>query len=402
VNIAQFISHFPYPDQFTDPRLVRDYVCSGGEIAAYKLAVNLARLGHSVHVFTSSADGRDSVGTFDRLTVHRYGSRFEVGTTRISPRLLWGPLRERGIEIVHVQHTTPPGGAAGWLYARIRRKPLVVTHHGFERFENYGGPARRFFVFLTANFFVDFLFSQADALIAVSPFFGARSRVLKKYRQKTVCIPNGIDLEEYSTPLSAREARKALGLPENIPLILFVGSFIPRKGVDVLLAAMRRVADVHPAAELVLVGQGLMQDALARQAEALGLGARVRFQGYVGEAARKVLYYRSADVLAVPSVDDLEAFPLVLLEGCAVGCAVAASDLETFKIILRDGYNAVSAKAGDAESLAGAILSILRNAGLKKTLSENSQKSAERFSWEHAAAETEKIFRRCLSAAGTR
>ena len=45
MNIAHFISHFPYPDQFVDPRLIRGYVCSGGEIAAYKLAVQLARMG---------------------------------------------------------------------------------------------------------------------------------------------------------------------------------------------------------------------------------------------------------------------------------------------------------------------------------------------------------------------
>src|SRR4030042_1342283 len=114
--------------------------------------------------------------------------------------------------------------AAARACAGIGRKPLVVTHHGFERFENYGTLARRLFVFLTANFFVDFLFARADALIAVSPFFASRSRYLKKYMDKTVSIPNGIDLEEYQTPLTAREARSALSLPDAAPVILFVGS----------------------------------------------------------------------------------------------------------------------------------------------------------------------------------
>ncbi|OGO09788.1 MAG: hypothetical protein A3K46_08955 [Chloroflexi bacterium RBG_13_60_9] len=402
MNIAQFISHFPYPDQFENPRLIRDYVCSGGEIAAYKLAVNLARLDHGVHVFTSSVDGRESLETVEGMTIHRYASLTEVGTTRISPALLWGPLREKGMDIVHVQHTTPPGGAAGLAYAGIRRKPLVVTHHGFERFENYGTLARRLFVFLTANFFVDFLFARADALIAVSPFFASRSRYLKKYMDKTVSIPNGIDLEEYQTPLTAREARSALSLPDAAPVILFVGSLIPRKGVDVLLAAMSRVVGEYPDAELVLVGQGLMREQLARQAEELGLGARVRFCGFIGDVAQKVLYYRSADVLAVPSVDDMEAFPLVLLEGSALGCAMAVSDLETFRILIRDGETGVSVKTGDPESMANGILSILGNPELRNRLSTTARENAGRFSWKQAALETEKVYRRCLAAGGPR
>ncbi len=399
MNIAQFVSHFPYPDQFTDPRLIRDYVCSGGEIAAYKIAVNLAQLGHMVHVFTSSVDGKDAVESRDGLTIHRYGSWFEVGNTRISPGLLWGPLREKGVDIVHVQHTTPPGGAAGLLYAKIRRKPLVVTHHGFERFENYGTLARRLFVFLTANFFVDFLFAQSDALIAVSPYFISRSKFLKKYKLKTVSIPNGIDLEEYRTTLTPSAAREKIGLADDRPVILYIGSLIPRKGVDTLITAMRKVVDVFPNAGLILVGQGLSQESLVRQAEALGLGARVHFRGFVGDIGQKILYYRAADALVVPSVNDMEMFPLVLLEGSAMGCAMAVSDLETFQCIIRDGYNGISTKAGDPDSLAKGILAILENSEGKENLSRNAREYVEKFSWKAVARETETLYRRCLAAA---
>jgi glycosyltransferase involved in cell wall biosynthesis len=401
MNIAQFISHFPYPDQFTDPRLIRDYVCSGGEIAAYKVAVNLAQRGHTVHVFTSSVDGKETVEARDGLTIHRYGSWFEVGNTRVAPRLLWGPLREKSVDIVHVQHTTPPGGAAGFLYAKIHRKPLVVTHHGFERFENYGTLARRFFVFLTANFFVDVLFAQADALIAVSPFFLSRSRFLKKYGNKTASIPNGIDLEEYRTTLTRSAAREKIGLAGDRPVILYVGSLIPRKGVDTLIAAMRKVVDIFPDAELILVGQGLSQKSLVQQADALGLGAHVRFQGFVGDLEQKILYYRAADALVVPSVNDMEMFPLVLLEGSAMGCAMAVSDLETFRCIIRDGYNGISTKAGDPESLAKGILAILENFEWKERLSKNAREYVEKFSWKVVAQETEALYRRCLSESTT-
>jgi teichuronic acid biosynthesis glycosyltransferase TuaC len=397
MKIAQFISHFPYPDQFSNPSLARKYVCSGGEIAAYKLSVNLAKMGHSVHVYTSSVNGETKVENSDGLTIHRHGSWFEVGTTRIAPGLLFNPLRDRGMDIVHVQHTTPPGGAAGLAYAKYHRLPLIVTHHGFERFENYGSLPRKILVYLSANFFVDALFAQADRLIVVSPFFAARSRFLKKYGRKTETIPNGIDSEEYRTSLTSLEARKAVNLPPGSPVILFVGSLLPRKGVDVLLRAMQRIVANHPAAQLIILGQGPLRESLLRQAAALGVASHTHFQGFIGDPAQKALYYRAADVLAVPSLDDLEVFPLVLLEGSAAGCAIAASDLETFRVIARDGFNVVSAKAGDPESLAAGIRSIVENDRLKESLSRNAEENVKRFSWLQVAGETEALYRECIA-----
>jgi glycosyltransferase involved in cell wall biosynthesis len=171
--------------------------------------------------------------------------------------------------------------------------------------------------------------------------------------------------------------------------------------VDTLIAAMRKVVDIFPDAELILVGQGLSQKSLVQQADALGLGAHVRFQGFVGDLEQKILYYRAADALVVPSVNDMEMFPLVLLEGSAMGCAMAVSDLETFRCIIRDGYNGISTKAGDPESLAKGILAILENFEWKERLSKNAREYVEKFSWKVVAQETEALYRRCLSESTT-
>jgi len=287
VRIGQFISHFPYQTQFSDPRYTDSYVCSGGEIAGLEVAVNLAQRNHKVLVFTSSVDRSGSIETFDGLCIHRYGSWFRIGDTQVSPKLLWGPLRDaRDVDVVHVQHTTPPGGAAGLLCAKVWRKPLVVTHHGFERFDSYGSLLRRITVYLTANLFVDRLFSQASAIVAISPHFMKESRFLYKYQDKTVNIPNGVDVEEYDTSLTKIASRENLGLSLNHPLALFLGSLIPRKGVDVLLKAMRKVVDVIPTVKLVLVGRGPMRDQLEEQTSDLGLTHHVRFEGFVEKTLR--------------------------------------------------------------------------------------------------------------------
>ncbi|RLC81066.1 MAG: hypothetical protein DRJ03_09960 [Chloroflexi bacterium] len=397
--VAQFISHFPYQDQFSDSRYASSYVCSGGEIAAYEVAVNLARRDHKVEVFTSSVDRSNSTETFDMLDIHRYGSWFRIGDTRISPELLWGPLRgTRDVDVVHVQHTTPPGGAAGLLYAKTRCKPLVVTHHGFERPDSYGSPLRKIVVYLTANLFVDRLFSQAAAIISISPYFINESRFLSKYQHKTVNIPNGVNLEEYKTALTKAASRKQLGLLLDHPVILFLGSLIPRKGGDVLLRAMRRVVDVFPTAELVLVGRGPMMDLLKRHVSELDLAHRVRFEGFIGDSALKAIYYKAADVYVVPSVNSMEMFPLVLLEASALGCAMVVSDLATFRCIIDHGYNGIVTRAGDEASLADGIVSVLQNPDLQRRLSEHARKRVQQFSWQTIAAQTEDLYQQIVQS----
>jgi len=398
MRLAHFISHFPYESQFEETDLAERYVCSGGEIAAYKVLKNLAKLGHEVIIFTSSVDSSDLEETYDGLEIIRYGSWFKIGDTRASPKLLWGPLQDVGrADIVHVQHTTPPGGLAGLLSAGVCKKPLIVTHHGFERFDNYGSLARKAAVYLSANLFVDILLSRASAIISLSPHFQKDSRFLWKYQEKTVVIPNGVDLDEYGYSMSQADCRDRLVLPKDHHLVLFMGSLMPRKGVDVLIKAMKRASETLPDTELIIVGRGPMEQQLRRMVVQEGLTQQVRFEGFVAKSSKKAMYYRAADILVVPSVNSMEMFPLVLLEGSAAGCAMVVSDLQTFKTIIHENVNGVVTKAGDEVSLALGILSVLCNSDLRKKLSHEALKFVQPFSWTAVAKQTEALYENLLN-----
>lgn len=365
---------------------------------AYHLTRQLARRGHDVTIVTSSADDRSGTDDYDGLKIHRYASRFQIGDTHISPSLLWKPPGDLGeVDIVHVHHTTPPGGAAGLMCAKRLKKPLVVTHHGFERFDDYGSILRRITVFFSAHLFVDMLLSQATAIIALSPYFIKLSRFLHKYLDKTVVIPNGVDLEEYALAISARDCRAQLGLPVGVPLVLYVGSFRPRKGVRVLLKAFKRVVTDLPEAQLILLGQGPKEGALKQLASELGLSSHVHFVGFIADNRTKAMYYRAADALVIPSTtSEMESFNLVILEGSASGCAMVVSDLETFKYIILEGTNAVVTRAGDASSLGDGILRVLRNPDLRMSLSAEAVRRVRPFSWSSVAEQTEDLYERIL------
>jgi glycosyltransferase involved in cell wall biosynthesis len=142
--------------------------------------------------------------------------------------------------------------------------------------------------------------------------------------------------------------RTSLLVPSQ-PRYLFVGRFIERKGIDVLLAAFRRVGG----GELWLAGDGPLRSVL--EGEAKG-DPRIRFLGYADELSLPDLY-RQADALVVPSL--FEPWGLVVHEGLAYGLPVIATDqVAAADDLIDSGVNGYVVPAGSDEALASAMRSV--------------------------------------------
>jgi colanic acid/amylovoran biosynthesis glycosyltransferase len=132
--------------------------------------------------------------------------------------------------------------------------------------------------------------------------------------------PAGVDLTE----LPFRGPRDG-GAAET--RVLFIGRLVPRKGLDVLLAALARLG--RESVRLTVVGDGPLRAESEALAGELGLGAQVKFLGALPQAGvRRAL--AEADVLVLPSrttdEGEAEGSPTVLKEALAVGLAVVATD----------------------------------------------------------------------------
>jgi len=145
-------------------------------------------------------------------------------------------------------------------------------------------------------------------------------------------IPNGIDQSVFHPLDSAAKPalRAALGLPTEGLVVLSVCSIIPRKGVDLLIAAWENVLGHHPDATLVLVGSNTVRptvgnpearsnvadylESIRRSVEALSRPGSVRF---AGEVANVQDYYRAADLFAFASLQ--EGLPSAVMEAMSCG-----------------------------------------------------------------------------------
>lgn len=394
MKIACFITHFPYESQLISQNLSEAYPIGGGERVVYNLVKELSKRGHELYVFTTSSHDKESVDIWENgnIRIFRFGKSLRIGSTNISFKLLLEPLKYDDIDLIHIHNTTAPGVIAGVIYAKKKRKPIVITHHGAERFSNFGSIARRISVFIYTNFMVDKIFSISDIIILPSKYYIDDSKYLKKYKEKVKVIPNGINLKEFDIPISKEECRKKLGLPLEKDIILFLGALIPKKGPDILLKAMSKIIKKHTNMMLILAGSGIMRKELEKLSQKLGIKGNVKFTGFVEERL-KPLYYKASDIFVLPSIIKTEVFPVTLLEASASGLPMVVSDLDTFKCIIEEGYNGLFTKRGDEKNLADAIIYLLENEDIREKIGKNARKKVENYSWERIAEMTEEVYK---------
>ena len=153
---------------------------------------------------------------------------------------------------------------------------------------------------------------------------------------------NGIEVERFA---------KADPRPTDGPTVLFVGRHEPRKGLEVLLAALPALPDD---ARVWVAGDGEETPMLRERTRH---DARVSWLGRISDD-ELVRCLRGADVLCAPSLHG-ESFGVVLLEAMAAETAVVASDLPGYRNVARNGQEAVLVPPGDAPALGAALRRVL-------------------------------------------
>ena len=206
--------------------------------------------------------------------------------------------------------------------------------------------------------------------------------------QKVHLIYEAVDHDTF-TP-GSREAARAHVASFGVtrPFVLFVSSLCRYKNCDGLLRAWRLVR--HELGERQLVIVGADRDArYARElhslVEELGIANDVVFVGGV-PLEETVQFYRAADLLVYPSLN--ETFGLPILEAMACACPVVTSNVSAMPEIA--GGAAVLADPHDAASLGRAILDALRDADGLKT---RGTAGARQFTWGATAAATLDVYR---------
>jgi glycosyltransferase involved in cell wall biosynthesis len=172
-------------------------------------------------------------------------------------------------------------------------------------------------------------------------------------------------------------------------ILLGVGRLEKQKGFDRLLNAFSSLSSRYPDWGMVILGEGALRAELEKQATALGIAARVRLPGAVGNIGQ---WYEAADLYALTS--RFEGFPNTLLEALACGVPAVAVDCETGPgEILRDGTDGLLIPQDHPKALADALKRLMRDAELRNRFSRHAVAVRERFAVERIVEQWEQLFR---------
>ena len=181
------------------------------------------------------------------------------------------------------------------------------------------------------------------------------------------------------------------GIEEERSYLLFVGRLRIRKGVEVLLEALKELRSRHPGVRLRIAGDGEHRRRLERRAAELELGEAVVFLGTC-DAGRVRGLLAGAAALVVPSI--YEGMPLVVLEAMAAGVPVVASAVSGIPEVVVDGETGWLVPPEDPKALAAALAEVLSGPAEARRRGEAGRRRVdERFRPSVAAAQWRQIVR---------
>ena len=215
---------------------------------------------------------------------------------------------------------------------------------------------------------------EADAIHAISGAIAAEVEAAYHTSldpSRTFIVPLG--LEDWTE--LPRE------VPRSVPgtlRLLFVGRLEARKGIDVLLRAMRPVLRDHPHVRLDLVGNDTIadrngvtyRDMFLNDAQTESLRTRVFFHGQVSEERLRG-FYAACDILVTPS--RFESFGLMLLEGMMFGKPVIGCRAGGMTEVVEEGVSGLLAEPGDESSLHACLERLVGDAELRARLGANAR-----------------------------
>jgi len=211
--------------------------------------------------------------------------------------------------------------------------------------------------------------------------------------EKINVIPNGVNLTMYSGIEKDYDFRRNYAA-DNEKIILYAGRLVFEKGVQYLIGAMPKILQNYNDAKLVIAGKGGMIDELKSQVDFLGLGNKVYFTGYMDHKSLCKLY-KCADIAVFPST--YEPFGIVALEGMLAGNPIVVSDIGGLNEIVEHGKNGMKSYAGNSNSIADSILTLLFDHKLGIEISKNAKaKVKELYNWTKIAQDTHFSYQKAI------
>ncbi|OGR00352.1 MAG: hypothetical protein A2505_08480 [Deltaproteobacteria bacterium RIFOXYD12_FULL_55_16] len=309
---------------------------------------------HAVTVFTPRYEGLTPPETVP-YRVEWLKSPLKHGNAAGLPQLLW---RLRPFDVIHLHYPFYGTHLAVLLASILWGRKLVLHYH----MDSLATGLKGYIFEFNRRLVFPLLARRADVIIGALLDYLAHSQIapyFKAWPEKFYEIPYWVDSDRFHPGQEVSDG----GI-----VVLFVGGLDQAhyfKGLAILLRAMQTVVR-QSSRPIVLrvVGGGELLTQYQLLATELGIVDQVEFLGKVDDVSL-VRAYQEASFLVLPSINQGEAFGLVLLEAMSSGKPVIASNLPGVRSVFTDGQEGLVARVGDPGDLADKISRLAEDEALR-------------------------------------
>jgi len=346
-------------------------------------ALELRRRGHDVTIITSrfrdgEAGSPGVVRVGHNLLVPYNGAFVDFTVGWNLPGAMKRILQRLDFDVLHVHCPTSP--SLPLIAIEQSPYPVVGTFH------MTAGRS------VLMDLFKGYLTRRMDKMrgrIAVSKT--ARQSAELYFPGQYEIIPNGVDIERFHAQLEPFEEWRD---PARINL-LFVGRLDPRKGLDLLIAAMPEILErTKNRARLLIVGDSYLRPKFEASVPAVAR-PHVHFLGHV-PSAQLPRWYATGDLFVSPASGQ-ESFGIVLLEAMAAARCVVASDIPGYRSVVVPDVNGVLFPPGDRAALARTIARLVDDPERRLLTAGRGRARALEFAWPRVTERIEAVYRDALT-----
>ncbi len=305
---------------------------------------------------------------------------------------------------VYEAHAASGYGFLRALRKKGIRKPFIQTVHGvlgdeYVQATQTGSPTLRARL---ANFFMGQLSkleeeTAKNATLTVTISEYSAEKIVKLYGVEKTHIriaPNGVDTQRFKPSKTCEKIKRQIGINNKL-CVLFVGRLIPRKGLTYLVEAAKHIVKEYSQILFLIVGDGPLKQHLLLHIKETKLASNFVFLGDVKEKLLPALY-NCADVFVLPSIQEGQG--IALLEAQATAKPVVAFNVGGIGEAVLDKETGFLTRA-DSSGLADAIMKLLANESLRKTMGSIGRKFVEdNFSWDICAKKMLQVYQEALES----
>ena len=342
-------------------------------------------ISHSAYQIGQLLAKRHQVDTFAPQTIKPW---LEYGHGSFLPQLLW---RLRDYDCIYLHYPFFGTAEIIWLFRLFSRRTKLIIHYHMD-VKNLGLFTK--ILSLPSRLIRYSLLKRAEIIVSASLDYISESEIKKYYRrhpEKFREIPFGVDLERFQLKAINQPTENKLiaktkeiihyvndkFIKKNRIDLLFVGGLDRAhyfKGVNILLEALASLTP--PNWQLTIVGCGDLQPRYEALAANLGIDKKIIFAGKLDEAGL-VRAYQNADLFVLPSINNNEAFGLVLTEALACGVPVIASDLPGVRRVFANYQEGLLIEPGSVFDLKKKLEFIFTNDELRRSMTLAARRLAE-------------------------